>query len=73
MAICENVDLAAVADLAEEALAARFIADAILCGLRNVTAQIVDPLPLKNAPSAPAFSAAATTRGRNGISLARNG
>ncbi len=24
--------------------------------MRNVTAQMVDPLPLRNAPSAPAFS-----------------
>ena len=54
-------------------LAARFIAAATRCELRKVIAQMVDPEPLKNAPSAPAFSAAATTRGRDGISLARNG
>ena len=53
--------------------AARCIAAATFFALRKVTAQMVDPEPLKNAPSAPAFSAAATTRGRRGISLARNG
>ena len=33
----------------------------------------VDPLPLRKAPRAPAFSAAAITRGKNGINLRRNG
>jgi hypothetical protein len=52
---------------------ARCMAAETLRGFRSVTAQIVDPEPLKNAPSAPAFSAAAMTRGKKGISLARNG
>jgi hypothetical protein len=54
-------------------LAARCMAAAIFFGFFNVIAAIVEPLPLKNAPSAPAFSAAAMTRGRNGISFCLNG
>jgi len=53
--------------------AARFMAAAIRSRSCNVIAQIVDPLPLRKAPSAPAFSAAAMTLGRNGISFVRNG
>src|SRR5450759_790547 len=53
--------------------ASRAMAFAIFLDERSVTAAIVDPLPLRNAPSAPAFSAAATTRGRKGISFARYG
>ena len=73
MMICEDVDLAAVAHLPEAPRAARCIAAATFRGSRNVTPQIVDPDPLKNAPSAPVFSAAAMTRGKNGINFARNG
>jgi hypothetical protein len=53
--------------------AARAMAAAIFFDELSVTAAIVDPLPLRNAPSAPAFSAAATTLGRKGISFVRNG
>jgi len=53
--------------------AARFMASAILRGAFIVMAAMVDPLPLKKAPSAPAFSAAAMTRDKNGISFCRNG
>jgi hypothetical protein len=60
-----------VCDLTD--LAARCIALATRFGSRKVIAQMVDPLPLRNAPSAPAFPAAATTRGSIGISFIRNG
>jgi hypothetical protein len=53
--------------------AARLIALAILSRSCSVIAQIVDPLPLKKAPSAPAFSAAEITRGKNGTNFCRNG
>jgi hypothetical protein len=56
-----------------QVLAARNMAAATLSRSCNVTAQIVDPLPLRNAPRAPAFSAAAMTRGRNGTSFCRYG
>ena len=52
---------------------ARCMAAPIVAASRNVTAQMVEPEPLRNAPSAPAFSAAATTFGKNGINFARNG
>jgi hypothetical protein len=54
-------------------LAANFIAAATRVGFRDVNAQIVEPLPLRNPPSAPAFSAAEITRGNTGISFSRNG
>jgi hypothetical protein len=54
-------------------LIARNMTSAIFFGDRSVTAAIVDPLPLRKAPSAPAFSAAAITRGKNGINFSRNG
>ena len=53
--------------------AARCMAAPIFRGLCKVTAQVVEPEPLKNAPSAPAFSAAAMTRGKNGTNFVRNG
>jgi hypothetical protein len=62
MSVCADVDPAA-----------RNIAAATFFGERSVTAAIVDPLPLRNAPSAPAFSAAAIAGGKNGISLFRYG
>jgi hypothetical protein len=54
-------------------LVARNIAAAIFSGERNVTAPMADPLPLRKAPSAPAFSAAAITRGKNGMRFLRKG
>src|SRR4029079_16119506 len=49
------------------------MASAIFSGALSVIAAIADPLPLRNAPSARAPSAATITRGRKGISFARNG
>jgi hypothetical protein len=54
-------------------LEARSMAAATFFGEPRVTAAMVDPLPLRKAPSAPAFSAAAMARGRNGINFSRNG
>jgi hypothetical protein len=71
--ICAPALSACVIMVRAEALEAPTIAAAIFLGARRVTAAIADPLPLKNAPSAPARSAAAITRGKNGISFARNG
>src|SRR2546430_9832818 len=46
--------------------AARCIAAATFCGLRKVTAQMADPLPLKKTPRGPALSAAGVARGQKG-------
>ena len=53
--------------------AARRIAWAIRSLFDMVRAAMADPLPLRNAPIAPARSAAAMTRGKNEISLVRAG
>ena len=53
--------------------AAASMAREILSGERRVTAQMVEPEPLKKAPSAPADSAAAMTSSRKGISFLRKG
>src|SRR5688500_1958970 len=42
-------------------------------GARRVTAQMVEPEPLRKAPRAPADSAAAITLSRNGMSFLRKG
>ena len=53
--------------------AAASMARETFSGERRVTAQMVEPEPLRKAPSAPADSAAAMTLSRNGISFLRNG
>ena len=53
--------------------AAASMARETLSGERSVTAQIVEPDPLKNAPSAPADSAAPITLSRNGMSFFAEG
>ena len=51
----------------------RRIASAIFLGSFKLTAAIVYPLPLRKAPSAPASSAVAITRDKNGINFFRKG
>ncbi len=53
--------------------AAASMAREIFSGARRVTAQMVEPEPLRKAPSAPADSAAAITLSRNGMSFLRKG
>src|SRR5207237_1002276 len=53
--------------------AAASMARETLSGERSVMAQIVEPEPLRNAPSAPADSAAAITSSMKGMSFLRKG
>jgi len=73
MSVLADVDLAKGRVRPKDGLTTRNMAAATLCRYCKVIAQMLEPLPLKNAPSAPAFSAAAITSGRNGINFFRKG